>query len=76
MTAPLKLSMTCGAYDRTRALIDGTVRPEGIELDVCSDDDHLGRQQKIRDGGYVSSVVGQNISSGSNLRGVMPSWWQ
>jgi 4,5-dihydroxyphthalate decarboxylase len=46
----LKLSMTCGQYDRTRPLIDGIVRPDGIELDVSSDDDHLARQQKIRDG--------------------------
>jgi 4,5-dihydroxyphthalate decarboxylase len=30
----LKLSMTCGPYDRARALIDGTVKPEGIDLDV------------------------------------------
>jgi 4,5-dihydroxyphthalate decarboxylase len=26
--------MTCGPYDRARALIDGTVRPDGIELEV------------------------------------------
>ncbi|MSQ52491.1 MAG: hypothetical protein EXR28_11445 [Betaproteobacteria bacterium] len=31
---PLKLTMTCGPYDRARALIDGRVKPEGIELDV------------------------------------------
>src|SRR4030095_13184828 len=30
----LKLSMTCGPYDRAQALIDGTVKPEGIDLDV------------------------------------------
>ena len=30
----LKLTMTCGPYDRARALIDGTVKPEGIELEV------------------------------------------
>ena len=30
----LKLSMTCGPYDRARALIDGTVKPEGIDLEV------------------------------------------
>jgi 4,5-dihydroxyphthalate decarboxylase len=28
----LKLTLACGDYDRTRALIDGTVRPEGIDL--------------------------------------------
>ena len=26
------LTMSCGDYDRTRALIDGRVKPEGIEL--------------------------------------------
>jgi 4,5-dihydroxyphthalate decarboxylase len=30
----LKLSMTCGPYDRARALIDGSVKPEGVELEV------------------------------------------
>jgi 4,5-dihydroxyphthalate decarboxylase len=30
----LKLTMTCGPYDRARALIDGTVKPEGIDLDI------------------------------------------
>ncbi len=26
--------MTCGPYDRARALIDGTVKPEGIDLEI------------------------------------------
>ena len=30
----LTLSLACWDYDRTRPLIDGTVRPEGIRLDV------------------------------------------
>jgi 4,5-dihydroxyphthalate decarboxylase len=30
----LKLTMTCGPYDRARALIDKRVAPEGIELDI------------------------------------------
>jgi len=30
--AKLKLTMACADYDRTRPLIDGTVRPEGVEL--------------------------------------------
>jgi 4,5-dihydroxyphthalate decarboxylase len=30
----LKLTMTCGPYDRARALIDGTVKPEGIDLEI------------------------------------------
>lgn len=30
----LKLTMTCGPYDRARALIDGTVKPECIDLEI------------------------------------------
>jgi 4,5-dihydroxyphthalate decarboxylase len=30
----LKLTMTCGPYDRARALIDKRVRPKGIDLDT------------------------------------------
>ena len=30
----LHLSLSCGDYDRTRYLIDGTVQPEGIDLTV------------------------------------------
>jgi 4,5-dihydroxyphthalate decarboxylase len=30
----LKLTLACFDYDRTRALIDGRVRPEGIDLDI------------------------------------------
>jgi len=32
--ASLKLTLACGDYDRTRALKDGAVRPEGVELNV------------------------------------------
>jgi 4,5-dihydroxyphthalate decarboxylase len=28
----LRLTLACGDYDRTRPLIDGTVRPLGIDL--------------------------------------------
>ena len=30
--ANLKINLACWAYDRTRALIDGSVKPEGIDL--------------------------------------------
>src|SRR3989440_1634018 len=30
--AHLRLTLACGPYDRTQALRDGTIRPEGIEL--------------------------------------------
>src|SRR5260370_16275304 len=32
--ADLKLTLACWDYGRTRPLIDGRVRPEGIDLDV------------------------------------------
>src|SRR5215469_9766681 len=34
MSATLKLTLACWDYDRTRPLIDGRVRPEGIDLDI------------------------------------------
>lgn len=42
----LKLSMTCGPYDRARALNDGTVKPEGIDLEVVINPDP-GRHTQI-----------------------------
>ncbi len=30
--ANLRLSLACGPYDRTQALIDGSIRPEGVDL--------------------------------------------
>ena len=30
----LKLTLACNDYDRCRALIDGSVKPEGISLDI------------------------------------------
>ena len=30
--ANLRLSLACGPYDRTQAIIDGTIRPDGIDL--------------------------------------------
>jgi 4,5-dihydroxyphthalate decarboxylase len=47
----LKLTMTCGPYDRAQALIDGTVKPEGIDLDVRVAKDP-GRPKAVRDGNF------------------------
>lgn len=45
----LKLSMTCGPYDRSRALIDGIVKPEGIELAITVNGNDWSRQdQSVR----------------------------
>ena len=32
--ANLKLSLACWDYDRTRPLMDGRVKPQGIDLDI------------------------------------------
>ena len=34
--ANLRLTLACGPYDRTQALRDGTIRPEGIELNYIT----------------------------------------
>jgi 4,5-dihydroxyphthalate decarboxylase len=51
-TTPLKLTMTCGPYDRAQALIDGSVRPEGIELAVTVNSDDVDRQMRSARGDY------------------------
>src|SRR5438270_8764483 len=33
---PLRLTLSCNEYDRTRFLVDGTVRAEGIDLEILS----------------------------------------
>ncbi len=33
----LRLTMTCTAYDRNQALLNGTVKPDGIDLDIHVD---------------------------------------
>jgi 4,5-dihydroxyphthalate decarboxylase len=48
----LKLSMTCGPYDRAAALIDGSVKPEGIELAITVNDDDVGRQRLAARGDF------------------------
>ena len=34
--ANLRLTLACGPYDRTQALRDGTITPEGIELNYIT----------------------------------------
>jgi 4,5-dihydroxyphthalate decarboxylase len=48
----LNLSMTCGLYDRTMPLIDGSVRPEGIELQITVNSDDRSRQAAAREGKF------------------------
>jgi 4,5-dihydroxyphthalate decarboxylase len=48
----LKLSMTCGPYDRAQALFEGSVKPEGIELSITVNDDDVDRQQRAARGEF------------------------
>lgn len=48
----LRLTMTCGPYDRARALIDGTVKPDGIDLEVHVNSNDPGRQMESRSGKF------------------------
>lgn len=48
----MKLRMACGPYDRSQALIDGTVSPRGIELEVVVDADDVKRQADVVAGAY------------------------
>lgn len=48
----LKLSITCGPYDRARALIEKRVRPQGIELDFTVNAQSPGRSLIGADGPF------------------------
>ena len=49
---PLELTMICAPYDRARALIEGTVKPEGIDLRVHVDADDVNRHFDGHGGHY------------------------
>jgi 4,5-dihydroxyphthalate decarboxylase len=44
----LELTMTCGPYDRARALIDGTVKPKDLELKITVNSNDASRQEQSR----------------------------
>lgn len=44
---PLNLTLACGDYDRTRALVDGSVRPDGIDLNVLPLNNAWARHQRM-----------------------------
>src|SRR5204862_343865 len=60
----LKLSMTCGPYDRARALIDGSVKPEGIELAVSVNADDVDRQQRAARGDQLDLLAKGDLDAG------------
>ncbi len=48
----LKLTMTCGPYDRAEALVNGAVKPKGIDLEVHVNANDPGRQTQSRQGKF------------------------
>jgi 4,5-dihydroxyphthalate decarboxylase len=48
----LKLTMTCGPYDRAQALIDKSVRPEGIDLEITVNRRNPGASTRGPDGPF------------------------
>ena len=48
----LKLTMTCGPYYRARALIDGSIKPEDIDLAITVNDDDVERQRQAARGDF------------------------
>jgi 4,5-dihydroxyphthalate decarboxylase len=48
----LKLSMTCGLYDRSQPLIDGRVKPRDIDLEIHVNSDDRSRQRDGREGKF------------------------
>ena len=48
----LELTMTCGPYDRARALIEGTVKAKDIELKIVVNSNDATRQEQSRAGKF------------------------
>jgi 4,5-dihydroxyphthalate decarboxylase len=48
----LKLTMTCGPYDRAQALIEGSVRARDIDLAITVNADDVDRQQRAARGEF------------------------
>jgi ABC-type nitrate/sulfonate/bicarbonate transport system substrate-binding protein len=57
--ADLRLRLGCWSYDRTRALMDGSVKPEGLELQFESAD-QVGQimERMVRDRAYDAAELG------------------
>ena len=57
--ADVKLSLACWTYDRTRALMDGSVKPDGIELQFESAH-QVGQimERMVRDRAYDAAELG------------------
>jgi len=63
--ANLKLRLGCGTYDHTRALADGSVRPEGIELEYVTSFPADTFRRMIRDKEFEVAEMGLTFYIGT-----------
>ena len=72
----LRLSLACGPYDRTQALIDETIRPEGIGLnyivlqpaDVLRENDNLARTMAAKIKAKASTTANGSVDAMRDAR--------
>ncbi len=63
--AKLKLKLACGNYDRTRALMDGSLQPEGIDLEYILSFPADTFPRMIRDKAFEVSELGLTFYLGT-----------
>ncbi len=63
--AKLKLKLACGNYDRTRALMDGSLQPEGIDLEYILSFPADTFPRMIRDRAFEVSELGLTFYLGT-----------
>ena len=54
---PVRLTLACGNYDRTRALIEGTVKPKGVDLTYVQDTPHHLFERVLIDGEFDAAEM-------------------
>jgi 4,5-dihydroxyphthalate decarboxylase len=70
--ADLKLTLACWDYDRTRPLIDGRVKPKGIELDIQLHRPRLTFQRMLDDREFQLSELSLASYTALKARGQCP----
>jgi len=70
--ADLKLTLACWDYDRTRPLIDGRVKPEGIDLDITILRPRVAFQRMLDTGEFQVSELSLASYTALKARGTCP----